>query len=399
MRGTWSLPALLFALAIALAYCPAAAEEDGFCDGIPRQIETDVKGLYAECVIEDDIDSRWAGYAVEGCIELMGAPEGDYAFVLLHRGSARVLAGYRTENGRMVCWLESEGAVPQGETEGGMWVYPKGETYTVWDENGERSVVSDGLAFSVYTLDEIGEAYDGIVQYQWQNGVFRLTQYTDGIVNTVVPWNGELQFHSNSVGYTGKLKGEVETDIRLVDFGALPKSMGEAWKRLGGAPELAGGMFSGRTISFERGQKYPVYTGPGKTYARSGNGKGAVSTNDWIQVFGRLDGWIMIQYAVSDQRCRVGWIEASALPEGAQVGRFDSAFAGAMRGEGERRSTCEECDLTDDPFISGTPVVRLPRGTNVRLISSDDPVWAYVGVEVDGKTMFGFVPEFCVEAS
>ncbi|MDO5378628.1 MAG: hypothetical protein Q4G52_09870 [Clostridia bacterium] len=366
---------------ILLLFCPAALAEETADIAMPEQVR-------------EDIDARWAGYTIESYIELAGAPEGDYGFALLHRGDTRVLAGYREENGGMSCWLESKGAVPQGETEGGMWMYPEGETYTVWDENGERSVLSDGLAFSVYTLDEIGEAYDGIVQYQGQDGVFRLTQYTDGVVNTVVPWNGELQFHSNSVGYMGKLKGEVETDIRFVDLDALPKTMGEAWKRLGGAPELPG-VFAAQTVAFEKGRKYPVYTGPGEAYARSGGGKATVSTNDWIEVFGQARGWIMIQYAVNDQRCRVGWIEASALPDGARVKSMDGVFAEAFEGTGSVGTLTENCELTDDPFISGATIASLPKGTAVRLILCDD-VWAYIGVEAEGRTMLGFVPEFYV---
>lgn len=344
--------------------------------------------------VYDHIASRFADYAVEGYIELTGAPEGDYGFALLHRGGERVLTGYRREDGQMTCYLESRGAVPQGETEGAFSVCPRGETYTVWTEAGAQSLVSDGLEFSVITLDEIGEAYDGIVHYQWQDGTFRLTEYTDAIVDTVLLREGELRFDSISVGYMGKLKGEVETDIRLVDFGALPKTIGEAWKMLGGAPEMAG-VFSAQVVPFEKGRKYPVYTGPGKRYLRAGNGKASVSTNDWIEVFGRTGNWIMILYAVNEERCRVGWIEASALPRGVQVKEMDSAFAAAREDEGTLLTLGEDCELTDDPFISGTAVASLPNGTAVRLLMSDD-IWAYVRVETEEGTMLGFVPVYCL---
>lgn len=126
MRGTWGLPALLFALAIALAYCPAAEEEDVFCDGIPRQVETDVRGLYAECVIEDDIDSRWAGYAVEGCIELTGAPEGDYAFALLHRGERARFGGLPDEERKDGLLARERGRCAAGRDGGRDVGLPKG---------------------------------------------------------------------------------------------------------------------------------------------------------------------------------------------------------------------------------------------------------------------------------
>lgn len=39
-------------------------------------------------------------------------------------------------------------------------------------------------------------------------------------------------------------------------------------------------------IVFPAGEKYPVYYGPGSDYDRMANGKAAVSTNDWIHVYG-----------------------------------------------------------------------------------------------------------------
>ena len=63
-------------------------------------------------------------------------------------------------------------------------------------------------------------------------------------------------------------------------------------------------------IRFPGGNKYPVYSGPGKDYLRGARGKASVSTNDWIEVFGREDGWILIQYEIDSSQCRIGYISA-----------------------------------------------------------------------------------------
>lgn len=85
------------------------------------------------------------------------------------------------------------------------------------------------------------------------------------------------------------------------------------------APSIPPGELTAQNIRFRSDQKYDVYSGPGKDYLRASNGKATVSTNDWIQVFGREDGWILIQYAIDKDHMRFGWISEKALPEFAAV--------------------------------------------------------------------------------
>lgn len=154
-------------------------------------------------------------------------------------------------------------------------------------------------------------------------------------------------------------------------------------EKLSFAPELP--MRSDLTaekVRFTGGRKYAVYTGPGKGYVRSGNGKGAVSTNDWIQVFGEENGWIMIQYDISSDHYRIGWIEAAALPKNAYVKRLDF--------EPEQAQVCAATDLTDDPLNSRTALKRLDGGTEAAWLATMGE-WAYVEV-TDGARMRGFVP-------
>ena len=148
------------------------------------------------------------------------------------------------------------------------------------------------------------------------------------------------------------------------------------------APEIPSGGLQAQSIRFTGGRKYEVYQGPGEGYGRSGNGKASVSTNDWIQVFGREDGWIMIQYDISSDHMRIGWIRESALPSGAQVAdmRYSPADAYTTRSVG----------VTDDPMYSNDAVLTLPRGTwVVRLAIMGD--WAYIESST-GDLIRGFVP-------
>ena len=74
--------------------------------------------------------------------------------------------------------------------------------------------------------------------------------------------------------------------------------------------------------SFKKNQKLPVYTGPGTDYLREADGKASVSTNDWIQVFGEENGWLLIQYHVSGGKNRFGYIRASQAKAGVSVPRL-----------------------------------------------------------------------------
>lgn len=64
-----------------------------------------------------------------------------------------------------------------------------------------------------------------------------------------------------------------------------------------------------------RSGKWDVYSGPGTQYYREANGKASVSTNDWIQVFGREGEWVLIQYRVSGAKLRFGYVHQSALAD------------------------------------------------------------------------------------
>ena len=343
--------------------------------------------------VRDHIARHFSGYTLEDYCEIDGTPNGDYGFALLTAGQERVLLGHHEEAGEMTYWLKSQGAVMQGKEEAWFDAKPKGTT--LYTEEG-TPYLSDGLSFSVTCLDDAGECYSKSVSYHWEDGGFKLTGYKDWdeFYGYVDVGNGVLHFSNVLEGWDfGKAYGTVQRDLRYVSFDALPKTVEEARAKLTNAPQLThNGLYAvpnmdAQEVKFTGGRKYPVYQGPGEAYGRAANGKASVSTNDWIQVFCRYNGYVMIQYDISADQYRVGWIDEKALPKGASVREVD------LQMEREDQTTLAyDCELTDDPYNSRKPIASLKAGTPVLEVIYNLYGWSYVRVTVDGRTICGFVP-------
>ena len=343
--------------------------------------------------VRDHIARQFSAYTLEDYCEIHDTPNGDYGFALLTAGDERVLVGYHEKDGKMTYWLKSHGAVMQGREEAWFDVKPKGTT--LYTEEG-TPYRSDGLSFSVTRLDDAGEMYLKSVTYHWEDGGFKLTGYKDWdeFYGYVDVGNGVLHFSNIQEGWDfGKAYGTVQRDLRFVSFDALPKTIEEARLELSDAPELKHDVLYSvpnidvQEIKFTGGRKYAVYQGPGEAYGRAANGKASVSTNDWIQVFCRYNGYVMIQYDISAAQYRIGWIDESALPKGAQVNEVD------LQMESEDQTTLSyACALTDDPYNSGKQIAWLEAGTPVLEVIYNLYGWSYVRVTVDGQTICGFVP-------
>lgn len=370
MKHTGKRLALAVAvMAVWLFASAALADQDGFCDAVPETIKADVRGDFGLCTLEDYIE--------------IPVPGETWGFALLcdQTGTRRLLA-YDVEAGRRK--FATEKAAPQGA----------GTAFFV-RASGDNEVAflnaPDDLGFQIVYNPPDHEGYwYRTAEYHWQEGAFQLVRLSS-VGRYFVQEDGLWRLEDMNAGVSGEpFSAQLATALPEVDLEAALTNLA-----LGGAPEPTG-VFAAQTVAFEKGRKYPVYTGPGEAYARSGDGKGSVSTNDWIEVFGQAHGYILIQYAVSGERCRVGWIEASALPASTQVRRLDDVLDGALEGAESVRTLAQACELTDDPFVSQTAIASLPEGTAVQLIMGDD-VWAYVSARVQGETMLGFVPAFYVE--
>ena len=380
------LMSLLLALTCALAvadepFGPAMgdATAPNFCDQPPREVLA-------------HIAERWDDWELEDYALIENTPDGDYAFALLNKGRTRMLVGYREKGGKMQYWLKSESAVPQGAGPGWLTHKEAGEPLLIERNEGDTSefTVSDGMSFSVTYYMPDSEYYYSGVMYAWESGGFKLKNYYQ-----YEQYYGMAYVEDGYVEYwdwgtwerDAVVPGVVQTELRYVDYAALPKTPQQARERLSVPPAIPKGGLEAQKVRFTGGQKYNVYTGPGETYVRSGNGKGSVSTNDWIQVFGEHGGYILIQYDISADHFRIGWIDAKALPDGAQIDAitFDEIPA----------TIAKTCALTDDPLQSGAEIAKLEQGTGVTLLATLGD-WRYVRVQVGGGTMCGFVPADCI---
>lgn len=80
------------------------------------------------------------------------------------------------------------------------------------------------------------------------------------------------------------------------------------------APDIPQGTLNAEVMPFTPGQTYAVYSAPDSRSIRGAKGRARVSTNGWIQVFGAEGDWLLVQYAITPEHCRIGYIDRNALP-------------------------------------------------------------------------------------
>ena len=226
--------------------------------------------------------------------------------------------------------------------------------------------------------------------FTWRDDAFHLGGYREASTDGWVICRGDALDFSG-----GTLQVALLTDMRYVDYEALPKTYAEAKESPAIVPATPLTAHPNRDVLTAQvrpmieGRNHKVYMGPGENYPRSGNGKGTVSTNQWVQVFGKYNGWLMVQYHIEGTHYRIGWMKEPALKKGASAP--DLPF-----GSGTPQEILEDCVLTDDPMGSGSAVCELRQGTTVRHLANLGDDWDYIEVKVDGKTYWGFVPSDCM---
>ena len=358
-------------LAAALWLGPAAAMAEGrgmLTDLVPSQVAFEAEWLYPDAEIEDYAQVR--------------TPEGEMGLLMLWENGVRRLLVYDvTEMENEERLYITEQALPQDE----------GIALLSADEQAQ--------GFTMALIDPEHEEYwMKSVSFAWREGDFRLTGFMDrrvGCESAAVSADHTLRYHSiDRDEEIGSVQGILLDALRYTDFEALPKTLEAAEKN---AEVPTGFCFFrgdwntlfGKTVRFYAGRSFPVHEGPGERYPRSGEGKGAVGTNGWIQVFGQYDGWLLIQYRIDAAHLRIGWIEGSALPRGAAVPELVL--------HDDWQEITQECALTDDPMSSGEAILQLKQGTAVRHAAFLGRDWELVAVTTqDGQTVWGFVPSECM---
>lgn len=310
---------------------------------------------------------------------LTGTGKVDFWFVTTEEGNSRVLYCFRNAGKGWKESFHTNKAVPQGKNFVELYISRDGIPDAF---NGQKY---KGPVFVMWLHDSpaVSEESDVVM-----SAIYRLSDQNWNIVRY---WNRDtktsVSFAQDSLTYyrkvesnrqEGTVTGTVQRNIRYLNLSSIPKNYDEAERKITSAPVLpANSELRAQEIQFTGGKKYEVYSGPGKNTLR--NGKAAVSTNGWIQVFGRDGDWILIQYSIDSSRYRFGYIPAASLPKDAYVSNL---------GFGDNRAVIAgDTAVTDDPLYSRGTLTTVAAGTEVNWLATMGE-WAYI----DGGNFRGFVP-------
>ena len=377
---------LTLLLALMLAAAPLCAQ--AYTDPLPEEVEREIHWFYGDQI------------GIEDYICVGGDETCAYSFALLRDADLRRLAVFTAEPagstfGYQYCVID---AVPQGGA--GASFHRHDENTVHLEKDGQARFYEDRLGFTVCVRDrDEPEQVEATVSYHYMDGAFRLTGFMDRRSDQVCVFDGGM-LHYEALGraeFLGAQPASLIAEMAYVDYEALPKTLAAAQEANDIPPAFPyydhpywNPVLRAQVVPFDGGRNHKVYMGPGDEYPRSGNGKGTVSTNDWVQVFGAYDGFLLIQYHIDGDRYRIGWIDDSAMTRGRTAAALDWNY------DGFAQQISETCVLTDDPLSSRSPIAILEPGTQVHSINRIGTQWELVRVEVDGEIVFGFIPADCV---
>ena len=300
----------------------------------------------------------------------------DYSIISAYRCDAANVAVtlHKAQGRNLLVWLRNGQAAYAGTS-----AIPQGYPVYLGKDTGCSNAAHVAHLTAVQADSETGSATENgnaCHYYLDSNGELRLGTYrVNGTVILLQPEG--LTYDGTWVG------GTVENRLAYIDLSRIPQTLAAARKKLSNAPEIPEGTLSADCVQFAAGQCYAVYSAPDKTALRGANGKALVSTNDWVQVFGRDDQWIMVQYDIASSHFRIGYIPANALPTDVSVPSLDFTGTTAVLNYA--------CDVTDDPLNSQTKLISLPAETNVLCLGTMGS-WSYVEGSQEGVRFRGFLP-------
>lgn len=313
--------------------------------------------------------SEWSGWEITGWVNPKGLQsDRACAFAAVKSGSKNDLIAFGWSDGEWKYKWHNAAALPQ-----------------VDDPVVLVELEQDTGFMSYYVVD--GEVMETrCIWKQKGNGTWRLVHLYNYYPLMFFDTSVENVLRLYNTGWSESdidvsVQGSYQTDLRYFDLGAFPKTVEEAREKLSNPPKIPAGTLSAKEVQFTSGEKYEVFQGPGKEYGQAGNGKAIVSTNDWIQVFGEESGWILIQYNISSDHMRMGWIPADALPSKVEISELVYSPVTAMM--------AYEVNLTDDPLNSQTSIATIAQGTEVNWLASMGE-WAYIE-KTDAQPLRGFV--------
>ncbi len=297
--------------------------------------------------------------------------DGDAALIILREESEdrNVLCLLEKKNGEWRITARNHEALPRGEEVPYLYCEIPGQMEVYWD--------------------------NGCVYFTKENGKWLLYHVRDQARN-LYAW-----VHDNKILYYDALNeggkpseesayGIFDRRFAAFNWGNFPKTLEEARDKLTNPPITPTDFYTPETITLRANEKYDVFSAPGRDSYRAANGKAVMSTNDWVQIFGEEDGWLLVQYDISRDRMRFGYIDVSALPKNAEV---QSLHWYDLPAQTIKYSTA----VTDDPLASGATICMLSQGDQVRVLSSFDN-WYYIETTNEyGQLLRGFVPEACID--
>ncbi len=139
-----------------------------------------------------------------------------------------------------------------------------------------------------------------------------------------------------------------------------------------------------------------VYTGPSGTYYRAGSGKAQYGSPGKARVYGEENGWLLIGYQTSSGSYRLGYIDASIALDRMYEEPAD-AFPRPLTFDYAPVWLARDCELTDDPVISRTPIDSLKAGQYCVYLASLEPSWAYIELRTGSEWKRGFIPMNAVD--
>ena len=343
----------LLLLILCLAFLPLfAAQAEGaafLCD-----VHPEVKAFFTQ--------SKFNDLTITNYIVAQGTKSGDYAFAIGRKKNQTLLYGFEKKDDSFRYWLLSGTALPQQKGNFSLWIE---DEWTYYSSSEGHSRYVKGPVLMIEWHDEKDETQMLLVYAnegtsgQWRlKYVNQTSTLRDTPVFSVLVYEDHLHYLTQNGRSLGKAEGYVQTNMRYLNLSALPSSLQAAQEKLSSAPVIPwGSELVGQEMSFEGGQKFPVYSGPGTHYVRAAEGKATVSTNDWIQVFGTENGYALIQYAISADHMRFGYIDEKYLPKGHTVS--------ALTLENAAATMVNPCALTDDPLYSKQAVRQMAGGEKV----------------------------------
>ena len=334
---------------------------------------------HADALLPSEIVKVWgeSNYKDWDIVDFLEMSTENEAFVSIRKGETnRLVHLSKNKSGEWKIGWSSESAFPQGDS--GIYMTDRsGSTY---------GGIKLGTAFSFRPYRS--GCYECVYQKHGSNWLLEEIIYvdTDGtlldtyrITDDGVTYRGWLSNDRKTY-----IEGRVQRNLRYFSFSTFPTDLKALRNSLSNPPRIPTGTLIAEEVKFTGGKKYSVFSGPGENYLRGGNDKAAVSTNDWIQVFGKENGWIMIQYDITSDHMRIGWIEESAMPKNANVKNAD--FSHTIM------HTAAQCTMTDDPLFSASALLTIPENSEVICLATMGS-WAYVEWGGASQLVRGFVPD------